>query len=358
MDESQKEVQEKWFLHDQDPEHWFLPDILNWIAFRILPTKILNIYKADVRESLEELGINLFDIAELVSPAFLTPTQTDYLGVGKDPKLMRAKEQQVNDERLRKADHYERAVQTLLRNDQRSASKRSESPILNSILPSNSFFESNRLKIAIHKSNFIKRATEHEIYSTTWVKELKIKLQVHKNRILYLLRSSSLVAEGILLNASESQGVNYRLEVQENFNDFLANRNSQVKPYSNIPAEAWNADSISWDASSLEIPHKVYLLVRMSKRDVLRVLPLDVSDKPIGSEKTTSIGRPQKHWNKVLAQSLKITNNGTIHIKQDALAQQLSEWYEETFRDQISLSSVKKKLKEYEDCGLLNVSKS
>ncbi|WP_416876939.1 hypothetical protein [Litorimonas sp.] len=339
------------------PEKWFLPDAVNWLAFNILPFQVFSQNKVNIRSSFEQLGINLFDIEELVSPACFSPEQTNYLGLAKDPRWIQSNEQRLGGEYLRSPEHYERSVQIIFDDTESSQNVPKPSRIQTLIVKNNTYSTTDRHNLAKHKLKLIKRATEFEIYKVKWMQELEHKLQAHRNRVLYLLRSKSIVAEGILLNPSREQSSDYKLEVQEAYNDYLRLRNFDSYPFTPIPAEAWNHENVSWNASSLKIGSRVYVLARFSKQNALQAMPIEASEKILESEKDRGLGRPKKYWDRVLSRALEITNGGASHIKQDALAQQLRDWYVESFGSDISLSAIKKKLKEYKENKILDVEK-
>lgn len=318
------------------PNKWFLSDALQWVGMKRLPEVVyFGLDETEARESFDTFIEHIFSVSDRVLPAFMLPEETYRIGIGIDPEWLAFSKSETGE--LYSRETYTGEIARQENANKTESYKRSEEGF----------------------GRYIRGP-----YVFDWVEDLDDYLDPSKSELYLKLKKGKIVAEGILLpfpiSDEKADG--------EKVYDFLAeNVNSQSdyqSAFQPIPADKWLLKQMDWKGSILRTRNTTYLAVRFNYADIINLFP------PVKSEKypayktgsilfTTSgkagnmnrpsrVGRPSKNWEAVYVKIAQIcAEQGGLPKKQDALAQEIMDWYKVKFGQDIGLSTVKAKVKIY-----------
>lgn len=288
------------------------------------------------RNSLEFFKSNVLYMHENLSPACLSPTQTEYASLEIDPRWVQQQLFEDNDKVLRKPEHYYLSSLNLvdmLAGNHSSFSAETSLDILPSDTETGQGALASALKVTIIKTM---EAIDHERELNKWLTSYNKVLEQKAEQFLYQLKQGYLTAEGYLTEIDPEEdyrnGLIYDVSTQDEFN------------FQPIPAEAWIDAEHSWREASLIIGQKIFLFVRFPAADIMRL--------GLSSYQPPQIGARQKRWDIIFKKMMVLTNSGKTKLQQNLLASLLKEFYNEEV-GKIGIATIKKRLKQYRADGII-----
>lgn len=323
------------FTQTTPPDSWLLIDVLYWTALQILPQAQYSIDECDDRDSEKYAQENIFQLGASVEPYAFDPDTTSRAGLPVDPRW---EDYHGDGDYYSDPDHYERLSRLIFDDD----------PIGT---------EENR----VEQLRLRDLAIKHHQDQANWDSLLEDHLDQYISQLLLDLRKGHLVASGIFIDAKiDPQNDDSAYEAFESKVKTLSDYFNAVEP---IPAKFWIRKKTNFAGDYLEGNAGTFVAIRIFVDDVLEKYPPENVARrtftnygeglfKVTDEATVKApkkrGRPQKNWE---ALSMKIAERisvvGSLPVKQDAFAQELVDWYFETFQQKIGLSTVKEKLKPY-----------
>ncbi|MEM1381750.1 MAG: hypothetical protein AAGH41_14100 [Pseudomonadota bacterium] len=204
---------------------------------------------------------------------------------------------------------------------------------------------------------------QHTEYKKKWVSDFDDAVDYYRAQVLVRLRSGDLIGKGLRALVGDEVGEDAfwdhlsDLQRKLGFDDF----SELLEP---IPTEYWISRNIDWQESSLSAPDRVFVALQFDMDDILRVFPPRSECKVVFKDRGSLMfastraqaseaapvrsGRPAKNWEAIAIYIAQIIQrDGSLPKKQDALAQEICDWYRRSFKSSIGLSTVKAKLAGY-----------
>ena len=323
------------YTQTSPPDSWLLIDVLYWIALQILPQQQSSYSESDDRDSEEHAREYIFELGSSVEPFCLDPETTSRVGLPNDPRW----EDYYGD-----GDHY---------SDPEFYEKMSKH-----------VFDDDPIATEEHRIELLRLrdlAIPHHQQRANWASLLEDHLDQYVSQLLLDLRRGKLIAEGIFIEAKiDSKDNDLAYAAYESKVQNLTDYHNALEP---IPEKFWVRKKVNFAGSYLESNSGTYVAIRIFSNDALQMYPPeDLGRKTLASfgdglfvpnddataKTLRKRGRPRKKWEPLSIKiAEKISELGALPAKQDAFAQELVDWYQETFRQKIGLSTVKEKLKPY-----------
>ena len=325
------------------PEFWTLLDLLYWASMRILP-RCVYFGEEEGRQSSEALFEYPLSLGASLGPNFLTPLETDQLGLTQDPDWEDYQRDLSEEEYIHSPDFYEFMAKLSPPEDASEQEK------------------VNWRRRLDANSLFYQKAIEIENKKNRWRNDLDDALDETICRLIIELKNGKITAEGIQIEKGSVSGVDWRDDTYE-YIEFLTKENFD-DAYSLIPHDRWVSRNVNWRGSYLETDTLVFLGVRLLAANAITLFPpigknkvelqsfgeyfFNLNNDSSSSRQRSQVGRPRKDAAAIHRKiALVFEREGGLIRKQDAFAQEIQNWYQKEFNDTVGISTIKAILSGY-----------
>lgn len=330
------------FTETEIPAKFTILDTLHWAAGSMFPMPYYP-YDVEARQDDSFLQEHFLRWGSQLEPLWMEKDFTEKLGVFEDPRILFQRTQYEEDIVLLESESLRKSLDWQFEN-------LSDEELSN--LHAKREIDASLLSILSNYENLL----------ASWERFLDDALDQYRADLLLKLRRGELQAEGIAL---QIEGTNDFGDDAHNAFDALQVANSKLQSaYSDIPREEWVSKRIDWDGCFIRNDASLFIGVRIDSKAILQTYPIgdakpfsgrqigdvlfiaDSNPSPIKHSKRS--GRPTKKWDAVHIYIAEIVKEeGGLPEKQDALAQDICDWYFKRFSEPIGLSTVKGKLASY-----------
>lgn len=333
----------KFYAEANVPTKWYLCDLLYWVAFDVLPqADYFGLEPCEARQSFNIFYEAPLDIGNRFLPAFISPENTKRVGMGPDPEWLLSITNGIIDPHP--ITNY---VDQVLTNRQENSPFITAQYTRDEIVQDNQFMPGK--------------------YVIDWMQDLESYLDRFKAELLLKLRDGELEAEGLVVPMAIDNEDEQLEALYDYFEANVVSKSAYDRAFQRVTVSDWIMRKINWHDCFIKHEDSLVCSIRGDLSDVMSVFPpkligqVNLNQTESGNmfiadnsttpkRQTAQMGRPRKNWDAVYVQLTKLVlEHGGLPRKQDAVAQELVNWYFDKFGERLGLSTVKARLKEFYD---------